>query len=216
MENNLKKRNKNKFNKMVKIGNAAVKLFNEKGYLETNMEEISSAAKMSKGGIYHYFYSKSEILFFILNNFMDLLLEGLEEKLKGIEGGLQKIKFLIYRHIEFHTKHPSVSKTLLQQGHLLRSKYKTIAEKEKKYYQIVTSVLSDFEGGHIEKEKLTVITFTLFGMCNWIYSWYNPKGPVTPEELSEIIFQIFTKGISKGRILKSRKSKRRKSFSNFQ
>ena len=191
---------------MSKIGNAAVKLFNERGYLETTMDEISSAAKMSKGGIYHYFLTKSEILFFILNNFMDLLLEGLEEKLDGVEGDLEKIKFLIYRHIEYHTKYPSVSKTLLQQGHLLRSEYKTIAEKEKKYYQIVASVLSDFWGGRIEKERLTAITFTLFGMCNWIYSWYNPKGPVTAQELSEIIYQIFTRGIDQSPIFKKPKN----------
>jgi AcrR family transcriptional regulator len=197
MKDNLKKISPKRFSKMVKIGNAAVKLFNEKGYLETTMDEISSAAKMSKGGIYHYFLTKSEILFFILNNFMDLLLEGLEEKLEGVEGDLEKIKFLIYRHIEFHTKYPSVSKTLLQQGHLLRSEYKTIAEKEKKYYHIVASVLSDFWGGRMRKERLTAITFTLFGMCNWIYSWYNPKGPVTAQELSEIIYRIFTRGIGK-------------------
>jgi AcrR family transcriptional regulator len=206
MKSNIKKLSPKRFDKMVKIGNAAVKLFNERGYLETTMDEISSAAKMSKGGIYHYFLTKSEILFFILNNFMDLLLEGLGEKLEKVEGNLEKIKFLIYRHIEFHTKYPSVSKTLLQQGHLLRSEYKTIAEKEKKYYQMVASVLSDFWGGRIEKERLTAITFTLFGMCNWIYSWYNPKGPVTAQELSEIIYQIFTRGIDQGPILKKPKN----------
>jgi len=206
MKNNIEKLSPKRFSKMSKIGNAAVKLFNERGYLETTMDEISSAAKMSKGGIYHYFLTKSEILFFILNNFMDLLLEGLEEKLDGVEGDLEKIKFLIYRHIEYHTKYPSVSKTLLQQGHLLRSEYKTIAEKEKKYYQLVASVLSDFWGGRIEKERLTAITFTLFGMCNWIYSWYNPKGPVTAQELSEIIYQIFTRGIDQSPIFKKPKN----------
>ena len=82
MKSNLKKLAQNRFNKMVKIGNAAVKLFNEKGYLETTMDEISSAAKMSKGGIYHYFYTKSEILFFILNNFMDILTGGIGAKIR--------------------------------------------------------------------------------------------------------------------------------------
>jgi hypothetical protein len=80
-----------------------------------------------------------------------------------------------------------------------------LLKKEIKYYEIVASVLSDVWGGHIEKGKLTVITFTLFGMCNWIYSWYNPKGAITPQELSEIIYQIFTKGICGDNILKKKK-----------
>jgi hypothetical protein len=39
------------------------------------------------------------------------------------------------------------------------------------------------------------MTFTLLGMCNWIYHWYKPKGHVSPSELSEIITDIFSKGI---------------------
>jgi TetR/AcrR family transcriptional regulator, cholesterol catabolism regulator len=30
-------------------------------------------------------------------------------------------------------------------------------------------------------------------MCNWIYSWYDPKGAMSPERLAEIIFDTFTR-----------------------
>jgi hypothetical protein len=40
-----------------------------------------------------------------------------------------------------------------------------------------------------------VLTFLLFGMCNWINSWYDPKGAVTAEELSERIFAVFLDGV---------------------
>jgi AcrR family transcriptional regulator len=205
MEKNSKKSDNRRLNKMVKIGRAAAKLFNEKGYLTTNMDQIASSAKMSKGGIFHYFSSKDEILYFILNNHMDLILGGLADELLKITGSIEKIKFLIWRHIEIYTKNIPESRTLLQQGHLLRTEYKTIAEKERRYYQIVASVLSDVWGGPIRKEKLTAITFTLFGMCNWIYSWYNPKGAITPQELSEIIYRIFTEGIFSEVIFKRQK-----------
>ena len=32
-------------------------------------------------------------------------------------------------------------------------------------------------------------------MCNWIYSWYDPKGPINAERLSEIIMDIFARGL---------------------
>ena len=185
-----------RWEKALSIGRTAAKLFNEKGYLETSMDDIAAAAKQSKGGIYHYFSSKSEILYFISTNYMDFLLKDLEQELKKIEDGFSKIHFIISRHIDFYTKYVSEAKTTLHEAHLLPSEYfKVYAEKERKYYRIVADVLADFLGGRIEKGKLRVITFTLFGMCNWIYHWYKPKKFVTPQELSRIISDIFCRGL---------------------
>jgi len=182
--------------KMARIGKAAAKLFNEKGYLETSIADIASAIGMSKGGIFHYFPTKNEILYFILSNYMDLVLEGLEKDLEKFEGGFQKIEFIVSRHIALYSKNTSEAKALLHEAHNLPPKhFKVIAGKERKYFEITARVLSDFLGGSVPKDRLTALTFALFGMCNWIYSWYDPRGSLLPKELSEIIHNIFTRGV---------------------
>jgi len=151
----------------------------------------------AKGGIYHYFSSKNEILYFILMNYMDLILKDLEEDLKEIKGGFEKLQFIIFRHMELFTKNVPESKILLHEAHFLPTKYlRMVAEKERKYFRLIADVLLGVLGRRVSKGRLTVITFTLLGMCNWIYSWYNPEGPITPKELSDIISRIFFKGIS--------------------
>jgi AcrR family transcriptional regulator len=183
--------------KILGIGKGAARLFNEKGYLETSMDDISNASGLSKGGVYHYFSRKNDILYFILMNYMDLILKNLEEDLKGIEGSFGKLQFVISHHIELFTKNVPESKILLHEAYFLPTKYlRTVEEKERKYFRLIADVLSVLLGRRVSKGQLTVITFTLLGMCNWIYSWYNPKGPITPKELSDIIFCIFFKGIS--------------------
>jgi AcrR family transcriptional regulator len=180
----------------MRIGKAAAKIVNEKGFLETTIEDIASAARISKGGIFHYFPTKSEILYHILNEYMDVVLKGLDEDLKNIEGDSSRIQFIISRHIDLYDKNAAEAKLLLHEAHNLPlKKFKIIAEKEKNYFQIVANNLSDFLNHPISKKQLTGITFTLFGMLNWIYSWYSPKGPLTPKELSEIIHNIFIKGV---------------------
>ncbi len=197
MEKYLKELNKKEFDKMEKISKAAARLFNEKGYLETSMDDISTAAHLSKGGIYHYFSSKNEILFFISSNFMDLLLKGLEEELGKFEDCFSKIKYFISRHIKFYTQHLSEAKTVIHEAHLLPLEYfKVIAEKERRYHQIVSDILFDFFEGKIEKDRLKVVAFILFGTCNGIYYWYHPRGSITPEDLSEIISSILCVGLS--------------------
>jgi AcrR family transcriptional regulator len=196
MEKYLKQLTPKELGKMTSIAKAAAKLFNEKGYLETSMDDISMTAKLSKGGIYHYFSSKNEILYFISTSFMGLLLKGLELELEKIEDNFSKIQFIISRHIGFYTKYISEAKTTLHEGHLLPPGYfKIIAEQERQYHQIVSHVLSDFFDGHLSQGQLKVLTFILFGTCNGIYFWYDPKGSMTPEELSEIISDILCRGL---------------------
>jgi AcrR family transcriptional regulator len=196
MEKYLKQLTQKELGKMSSIAKAAAKLFNEKGYLETSMDDISTAAKLSKGGIYHYFSSKNEILYFISTHFMGLLLKDLEQALEKINDNFEKIQFIISRHIRFYTKYIAEAKTTLHEGHLLPPAYfKIIAEQEKQYHQIVSKVLSDFLGGQVSKDQLKVLTFILFGTCNGIYYWYDPKGPITPEELSKNISDILCKGL---------------------
>jgi AcrR family transcriptional regulator len=195
-ERYLKQLTQKELGKMTNIAKAAVKLFDEKGYLETSMDDISTAAKLSKGGIYHYFSSKNEILYFISTNFMALLLKDLEQELGKIEDNLSKIQFIISRHIGFYTKYIAEAKTTLHEGHLLPPAYfKIIGEQEKQYHQIVSRVLSELLGGQVSKDQLKVLTFILFGTCNGIYYWYDPKGSVTPEELSKIMSGILCKGL---------------------
>ena len=180
-----------------RIAKAAAILFHKKGYLETSMDEISDAARLSKGGIYYYFSYKSEILYFILTNHMDLILKNLEEDLKGINGCFEKLQFIISRHIELFTKNIPESRVLLHEAYFHPGKYrKAVEEKERKYYRIIAEVLSSLLCQRVSKGQLIVITFSLLGMCNWIYSWYNSTGPVRPKDLSDIITRIFFKGIS--------------------
>jgi AcrR family transcriptional regulator len=184
--------------RVIRIGNVAAKLFNTKGYLQTTMDDITTAARFSKGGIYHYFASKDEILFFVLDRYLDRVLQDLEHELEEIQNAREKIKFIISRHIRLYTENPAEAKTLLNEKYCLPRKYRReIDRKERQYFQIVREVLVFFLAGRQKRpdSQITVITFLLFGICNWIFSWYNPNGAVNTEALSEIIWKIFLNGI---------------------
>lgn len=187
---------KRKSKRAIRIGKVAVRLFEKKGYLQTSMNDIAAQAKLSKGGVYHYFFGKDEILYFILFNYMELILEGLEEELDKIGDNFEKIHFIISRHIKIYAENTSEAKTLLHEASCLPKKYlDVITEKERIYYRIVSNSLEEAYGRPISKEQLTALTFMLFGMCNWIYSWYNPKGQINPQELSELIYNLFIHGV---------------------
>jgi len=179
------------------IATAAAKLFSKKGYRETSMDDVALSAKLSKGGMYHYFNCKEDILYFILSNFINLLLETLQQDLQKIEDPVEKIRYIIRHHVETYVAHMYSAKALLNEAYNLSApKLAKIKSKEKQYFSTIAQVLSLYVGHQLDEEKLKVVTFNLLGMCNWIYSWYSPKGAIDPEQLSQTIFGNFTKGLS--------------------
>lgn len=87
-------RNKHPDETVEKILRVSLKLFQEKGYEATTIQDIVDALGMSKGAIYHHFKSKADI--------MDLLSERYYQNLswfpdpKGIPGenGLEKLRYV--------------------------------------------------------------------------------------------------------------------------
>jgi AcrR family transcriptional regulator len=184
--------------RIMKLAKVAAELFGTKGYLETSIDDIAAGARVTKGGVYHYFGSKTEILYFICSTYVDLDLENLEQSLAILKGSAEKIKFIIFRHIEHYVTREYGAKTLLHEAHCLPPKYfKQVKEREKQYFRIVSRVLSEYLGPRARKDIVTALAFTLFGMLNWIYSWYDPRKPLKPEEMSNLVFEIFTKGVEK-------------------
>ena len=196
MENKLKQGKKRESNVPDIIAEAAAVLFEKKGYTETSMHEISDAVRLSKGSIYYYFPKKHEILFHILNKYMDLTIEGLEKELKEPMDNLSRVRQLISFQINFYVKNMSIGKILFHEAYLLPQKYRKIVfDKERKYRQMVADVLSDFLEHSITKDESTALTFTLIGMCNWPYSWYNPRKSLTVTQLVDIVSDLFCDGL---------------------
>jgi TetR/AcrR family transcriptional regulator len=195
MENSTKRFTEKELSKVSAIVKAAANLFDKNGYVETSLKDISTEAQLSKGGIYHYFSNKHDILFFILDNYMDRLLGGLEEELKEIPDSPSRINFVMFRHLKHYNKQVPEARALLNHAHNLPSEYfEVISGKQKIYARILTDVLSELLSGSMGIDNLKAISYIMFGMCNSIMYWYDPDGPVSLEELSKICYDIFMDG----------------------
>ena len=183
--------------KVVTIANAAAKLFSSKGYVATSMEDVAAAAKISKGSIYYYFSTKDEILDYILSTFMGAVLENAGHDLQEIDDPEERIRIMILRHVTTYTGDMYLARTLMQEAHNLpAAKHRKIKVKEREYFRIVFGALSSYLNDEADKDLLTVLTFNLLGMCNWLFSWYDPKKNIDPEQLARLIFDTFMNGLS--------------------
>src|ERR1700732_1891603 len=78
----------------------AARLFQQQGYDGTSMNDVSAALKLSKGGLYHHFQSKDEILFDLMNHAMEITQQRIVDPLRSVADPEQRLRMLIRLHVD--------------------------------------------------------------------------------------------------------------------
>ena len=91
----------------------ANEVFAEKGFQEATISQIAQKAKIAEGSIYDYFKNKEDLLFSIPEERMESFLFGLQEHLKGMRGALEKLRKLIWYHLDFYERNQDYTRILL-------------------------------------------------------------------------------------------------------
>lgn len=194
-ENSSKKFSEKELKKVAVVVRAAAKLFDRNGYIETSLKDISTEAGLSKGGIYHYFSSKNDILYYIVDNYMDLLLGNVEEEIRQIPDPEQKIRYLMDRHLRHYNSQVPEARALLYHSRALPpEELRCVVQKQKKYADILTGILTQMAGENSDINKLKAASYFIFGMYNSIMHWHDPDGPISLDDISELCYNLFMDG----------------------
>ena len=92
---------------------AANQVFIERGFDGATIAQIARIAQVADGSIYNYFKSKEDILFSIPEERMKEFFTGLHEHLEGIKDAPNKLRKMIWYHLNFYEKNKDYSKLLL-------------------------------------------------------------------------------------------------------
>jgi AcrR family transcriptional regulator len=179
-----------------KILEHATEVFCDKGYAGASMRDLSRATGMSLAGMYHYFGSKERLLFLIQKHTFSTILSRLRDRLSAGESAEQGIHAFIANHLEYFLEHQQAMKVLSHEDDVLEGEYgREIAHVKREYYQTCRELLDRYkkEKG-LEFDSRTAV-LSLFGMMNWIYTWYNPRLDGKAERLARDMSKIFFKGI---------------------
>ncbi len=183
----------------------AARLFQQQGYDGTSMNDVAAALKLSKGGLYHHFQSKDEILFNLMNHAMDITEEQVIAPVKSIANPEDRLRALIRRHIGVVLSERDREITvMLHENHpLTPALRKRINARKKDYVHFVENLIGEVQaqravGSNASSSKKTVThraaAFALLGMINWIYQWYRPDGSLQEESLVQQYTEIFFQG----------------------
>ena len=98
----------------------AIKLFSEKGYDNTSIEEITAVAGVAKGSLYYHFSKKEDIFDLLLEEGIKLLKNSIEIKTRDAKTALDKLKAVILVQIKVSVKYEDLISVIFTQ---IKQKY---------------------------------------------------------------------------------------------
>lgn len=179
-----------------KLLSAAANVFAARGFAGTSMRELARASAMSLSGMYYYVKSKDDLLFLIQKSCFEQVAEGARDAVDGARGPDARLAAFVRHHIRFFASHMAEMKVLAHEAESLSgAMLGQIRALKRGYVDFLQSLLAELDGNDgARRTQRHVAAYTLFGMMNWMYTWYDPEGPVGVDELADSITRLFLNG----------------------
>lgn len=177
---------------------AALRLFTEKGYHATSMQDIAGAVGLYKGSLYHYIGGKEELLVQVFERAMGSLLSDVERIAAdpSLSPAVQ-LRRVIQAHVEAVASNAEALTVYLHEFRALAGEaLETVRQQRDRYRSLVESIV---ERGVLAREFTTgdvgIATLGILGMCNWVAQWYRPEGRLGAGEVAEYFAEMVLGGL---------------------
>ena len=180
------------------IVNAALALFLEKGYQTTTVQDIITAANCSKGGFYHHFASKEDLLYLLIDEGITDELERIEAVLQRFNSASERLRQMIIAMVENIEQYRSQITVFFEERRRLSSeKFALVKEKRDRYEQLFRQVVAEGiqTGEFSTTTDPTIIVFAIMGMCNWTYQWLKSGKGFEAREIGNMFCDLIFQGL---------------------
>jgi len=186
--------------KLQQILKTAAKIFAEKGFHKTSVRDISRATRMSLAGLYYYFTTKEELLYLIQERCFVTLLQRWEQGATSKMDVRARIRAFAENHLSFFLHNMHEMKVMAHEDESLTGEFNDkILVLKRRYVKVIMDLIKELQEQESGKAiNLRVATFSLFGMMNWIYTWYQPKRDLPLRQLTEQMLRVYFFGVLHG------------------
>ncbi|MBX3707208.1 MAG: TetR/AcrR family transcriptional regulator [Pseudomonadales bacterium] len=179
--------------KLAEILVVATRLFNQRGFLATTMEEIAEALAMNPASLYHYFRGKEELAYQVYVRSCSARRAQLEAAGAGVGSGLARIeRFLDNLLTEEHRP------ALLSEVGALRPEWaEHVRRAQRDNIIAVQSMVADgVRDGSIAPTDPALTGIAVLSIVEWMTFWYSPRLRYPRERIIELFRDVIVNGIT--------------------
>jgi len=183
----------------VKIANALRTLLEQKEFNAITTAEISRQAGVTEALIYKYFKDKRDLLHQVLREYLEQYSLRVQDDLRGIKGTLNKLRKLIWSHINVYATNRVFAKILLIEARNHSDYYHSDTyELVRAYSDAVLAILAEgVAKGEIRNDiSIKLIRQIILGSIEQVcLTGITFERKIDPDGLTEEICEIIFRGI---------------------
>lgn len=184
---------------IIKVAN---KLFVEKGFEKTTMEDIAKALGVYKGSVYHYISNKADLFYEILVLTLDESNRKLAKIRRSPLGPGEKFKAVLAGYFDNIMENALEFQIILnERRHMLSKKQDRVVRKKMKTYEdhLLVALKEGIDAGIFRADlNPRVIIAGVISIGNGLYKWFSFDGPLTYSEVADTYVEFVLSGLRRG------------------
>jgi len=174
----------------------AARLFAQRGYMATSMNQVAEASGLSKATLYHYFKDKYTLLVQIAEGHVATL-EAMVQRLEvAQQAPAEHLRALIEEIIRTYAGAQDAHRVLTEDVRFLEPEDRArVLGTERRVVEGFARAIAAYQPGHAQAGLDKPLTMLLFGMVNWLFTWMRPDGPLTHQALAPLVADLFLGGV---------------------
>ncbi|TYK50972.1 TetR/AcrR family transcriptional regulator [Actinomadura decatromicini] len=192
-----RRRQMSKDERRAEIIQTAADLFEKMGYSGASMDDIAAAVGIGKPTLYHYFRSKSELLWYMHEELIDGLIASHRARLARGVAPEELLRGVIHDFLlNIATRRGQCRVFFENHRELPDADLAVATEKRVRYEAMIEEVIRDgIAAGVFRQVDTKLFSLAIFGMSNWAYQWYHSDGRFTHDEIADAFWDYAYRGL---------------------
>ena len=171
-------------------------MFAAQGYAATSMNQVAAACGVSKAALYHYVRDKNELLADVAEAHV-LRLEAVVKEIAG-QGlpAAEHLRALISAFVHEYANAQNEHRVLTEDVALLAEEERArVLGVQRRVVAAFSSAVGQYRPALLGADLHKPLTMLLFGMINWMFTWFRPNGPLSHEQMAPLVADLFMGGL---------------------
>jgi AcrR family transcriptional regulator len=178
---------------------AAVTLFSRKGYHGTTVRDIAVESGMLSGSLYAHISSKEDLLYEVVLRAADQFMTAVQPIAESSLTPSEKLRQAMAAHLRVVASSLDAATVFMHEWKALSDERRAqVAERRNAYEQLFAGIIREgITSGEFREVDEKFARLLIMSAVNWLYEWYNPDGPLGPDEVANKFADLLLKGFQR-------------------
>lgn len=173
----------------------------ENGYDAVAIRDLAEDLGMSKGTVLHHFGSKDRLLEEVHSTYMRRRLDEIALILAELDGPERRLKAMVFQNLIAMQQDADATRAFARE--IVRFSREDLMNDvramRREYFDTLRGILGEgMEQGVFRRADTTIVALQMFGMMNWTWTWFDPAGEVSVEQIARTFLDTVLHGLDAG------------------